>query len=157
MKILIAILGFLFCLSSTAQVTSIKYTPSHERITNPERGLYKHSATSSKPYTFLDAATLDEYKTDLGISLLYRNFQLNSFINGNISLEYLTNMQRDFQLIRASGMKVIVRFSYSESEHVRQRDASKLIILRHIQQLKPVLQANSDVIVLLQAGFMVLH
>lgn len=153
MKNLIAILGFLFCLSSTAQVSSIKYSPSHERIANPERGLYKHSATSSKPYTFLDAATLDEYKTDLGISLLYRNFQLNSFINGNISLEYLTNMQRDFQLIRASGMKVIVRFSYSESEHVRQRDASKLIILRHIQQLKPVLQANSDVIVLLQAGF----
>ncbi len=62
-------------------------------------------------------------------------------------------MQHDFQIIRESGMKVIVRFSYSESERVRQRDASKLMMLRHIQQLKPILQANSDVIALLQAGF----
>jgi hypothetical protein len=48
---------------------------------------------------------------------------------------------------------MIVRFSYSESERVRQRDASKLMMLRHIQQLKPLLQANSDVIAVLQTGF----
>jgi hypothetical protein len=153
MKNYIALLGFWFCLSATAQVTSIKYTSSDKPIANPERGLYKHTATSTKTYTALDAATLQQYKSDLGISLIYRNFQLNSFIYKNISADYLANMQYDFQVIRESGMKVIVRFSYSESERVRQRDASKLMILRHIQQLKPILQANSDVIALLQAGF----
>ena len=153
MKIYIALLGFWFCLSATAQVTSIKYIRSDKPIANPERGLYKHTATSTKTYTALDAVTLQQYKSDLGISLIYRNFQLNSFIYKNISADYLANMQHDFQVIRESGMKVIVRFSYSESERVRQRDASKLMILRHIQQLKPILQANSDVIALLQAGF----
>jgi hypothetical protein len=153
MKNYIALLGFWFCLSTTAQVTSIEYKRSDKPITNPERGLYKHTATSTKTYTALDSVTLQQYKSDLGISLIYRNFQLNSFIYKNISADYLANMQHDFQIIRESGMKVIVRFSYSESERVRQRDASKLMMLRHIQQLKPILQANSDVIALLQAGF----
>ena len=153
MKNYIALLGFWFCLSATAQVTSIKYIRSDKPIANPERGLYKHTATSTKTYTALDAVTLQQYKSDLGVSLIYRNFQLNSFIYKNISADYLANMQHDFQVIRESGMKVIVRFSYSESERVRQRDASKLMMLRHIQQLKPILQANSDVIALLQAGF----
>lgn len=153
MKNFIAFLGFWFCLSTTAQVSSIHYIPSDKAIANPERGLYKHTATSTKIYTALDATTLQQYKSDLGISLIYRNFQLNSFIYRNISADYLMRMQQDFQVIRESGMKVIVRFSYSESERIRQRDASKLMMLRHIQQLKPILQANSDVIAVVQTGF----
>lgn len=152
MKNYLAILSCWFCLSVHAQMASITYTPSQVQVTNPERGLYKYSATSSKPYTFLDPTNLATY-TQQHISLLYRNFQLNNFLYGNISSEYLANMSRDFQTIRTAGMKVIVRFSYSESENVRQRDASMLIMLRHIQQLKPILQANSDVIALVQTGF----
>lgn len=153
MKNYFALLSCWFYLSVTAQMASITYTASQAQLANPERGLYKYSATSSNPYTFLDPSTLSEYKTTQGISLLYRNFQLNTFIYKNISAEYLANMKRDFQTIRAAGMKAIVRFSYSESENVRQRDASKLMILRHIQQLKPLLQENSDVIAVLQSGF----
>ncbi len=153
MKNYFALLSCWFYLSATAQLASITYTASQAQLANPERGLYKYSATSSNPYTSLDYSTLTEYKSTQGISLLYRNFQLNNFLTKNISAEYLANMNRDFETIRAAGMKAIVRFSYSESENVRQRDATKLMILRHIQQLKPILQANSDVIAVLQTGF----
>lgn len=134
-------------------MASITYTASQAQLANPERGLYKYSATSSNPYTLLDKSTLIEYKSTQGISLLYRNFQLNNFLTKNISADYLANMTRDFEIIRSAGMKTIVRFSYSESENVRQRDASKLMMLRHIQQLRPILQANSDVIAVVQSGF----
>lgn len=153
MKNYFALISCWFYLSLTAQMTSITYTDSQAQLANPERGLYKYSATSSNPYTVLDESTLIEYKSTQGISLLYRNFQLNNFLTKNISAEYLANMTRDFETVRTTGMKLIVRFSYSESENVRQRDASKLMMLRHIQQLKPILQANSDVIAVLQTGF----
>ena len=153
MKNYFALLSCWFYLSLTAQLASITYTASQAQLANPERGLYKYSATSSNPYTLLDESTLIEYKSTQGISLLYRNFQLNNFLTKNISADYLANMTRDFETVRTTGMKLIVRFSYSESENVRQRDASKLMMLRHIQQLKPILQANSDVIAVLQTGF----
>lgn len=153
MKNYFALISCWFYLSLTAQMASITYTASQAQLANPERGLYKYSATSSNPYTLLDKFTLNEYKSTQGISLLYRNFQLNNFLTKNISSDYLVNMTRDFETIRDAGMKVIVRFSYSESQNVRQRDASKLMMLRHIQQLKPILQANSDVIAVVQSGF----
>ncbi len=134
-------------------MSSVTYGISNEKIANPERGFYKYSQTSTNPYIFLEASTLQTYRTTDKISLLYRDFQLNKFSTKNLSPEFLENISQDFQTIRVAGLKVIVRFSYSQSESSAQRDASKLMILRHIQQLKPILQANSDVIAVVQAGF----
>jgi hypothetical protein len=61
-------------------------------------------------------------------------------------------MQTDFNRIRNAGSKVIVRFTYtSNSSTVYQ--PTKAQILAHIQQLTPVINANRDVIVSIQAGF----
>jgi len=144
----------LLTFNGIAQTTNVTYTPSTVVFSNPDRGFYKFTSTnSSSAYNALNQSTLSAYKSVNNISLIYREFRLEAFINTPISADFLTNMQNDFDKIRNAGLKCIIRFTYSNSETVAQRDASKAIILAHLVQLKPLLQANSDVISIMQAGF----
>jgi hypothetical protein len=57
-----------------------------------------------------------EYLTSIkneGFSLSIRVFYLESFINSDITANYLANVQKDFDTIRAAGLKMIIRFAYS--------------------------------------------
>jgi len=49
--------------------------------------------------------------------------------------------------------KCILRFAYSSSESKKPWDASQSMVLEHIQQITPYLIENSDVIYVMQAGF----
>jgi len=55
--------------------------------------------------------------------------------------------------VRQAGMKAMVRFGYTEKTTAPYGDAPPNIVLGHMDQLAPVLQANLDVIPLVQAGF----
>ncbi len=66
----------------------------------------------------------------------------------------LTGLHANFSNIRQSGLKAIIRFSYNQgSDSTFPQDASKAQILRHIEQLTPLLQQNADVIAWMEAGF----
>jgi len=65
--------------------------------------------------------------------------------------DILQKMDADFAAAREAGVKLIVRFCYTED--MKEPDAPKNIVLAHIEQLKPVIQKNADVIYALQAGF----
>lgn len=143
----------LLAVKLNGQNTSVSYTASSENFANPERGFYHHEETHSTDYDALNQTTLRNYVVNEKISLILRLFYLEDFINAPISNTYLNNMQADFNKIRNAGIKCIVRFAYSDDADVAQRDASKAQILAHIQQLKPVLTANADVISVVQAGF----
>jgi hypothetical protein len=137
-----------------AQTTNIIYKASTANFPNPERGFYKFTSTSSSgSYQGLNQTTLTNYRLNNSITLIYREFKLDAFVNSPISANFLTNMQSDFNILRNSGLKAFIRFTYSDNETVAQRDATKAMILSHISQLKPILQANADVIALMQAGF----
>ena len=59
-----------------------------------------------------------------------------------------------FADIREAGVKAIIRFAYNQGPYPdSEPDASKAQILRHIEQLAPLLQNNADVIAWLEAGF----
>ena len=133
---------------------NVTYLPSNLVINNPEVGFYHYTSTgSSGGYNLLNQSTLTGYRTNENITVIQRQFFLKPFITGTpITSTYLTNMQTDFNTIRASGAKVIVRFTYtSSSATVYQPTKAK--ILAHIAQLAPVINANKDVIVSIQAGF----
>jgi hypothetical protein len=137
----------------SAQTTStITYYPTAIVINNPERGFYRHTETHSSGYTNLDQNTLNGYRSN-NTTLILRVFYLENFISTPISSAYLNAMQADFNKIRTAGLKCVVRFAYSDSENSKQRDASKAQILSHILQLKPLLESNSDIISVMQAGF----
>ncbi len=82
-----------------------------------------------------------------------RVFYLESFVRSDIAAEYLDNMRRDFALARETGMKLLVRFAYTQKTTKPVGDATPEWVLAHIEQLKDVLSENGDVIALVQAGF----
>ena len=62
-------------------------------------------------------------------------------------------MQSDFDSIRTSGVKCIVRFAYSASQYAEVWDATPGRVFSHIESLRDVLAGNSDVVCGVQAGF----
>jgi hypothetical protein len=144
-------------------VTTITYAPTDALFANPERGFHTHSQTYSGNYVPLDLDTLRGYRQNEAITLVLRMFYLEDFVDADISQAYLDKMQADFDTVRAAGMKMVVRFAYTDALHYAPGttwppippygDATKERILRHIEQLRPILQANSDVIAVVQAGF----
>ncbi|MBN8656928.1 MAG: DUF4832 domain-containing protein, partial [Anaerolineae bacterium] len=68
--------------------------------------------------------------------------------------ELLNGLQTNFDDIREAGVKAIIRFAYNEGPYPdTEPDASKSQILKHIEQLTPLLQTNTDVIAWVEAGF----
>jgi len=165
-------IGFLFqVFTLNAQTTTVNYSASTEDFVNPERGFYRYSATSSSNYSLLDSATIAGYRElhspfsanySIYSSLIYRYFFLEDFKNGPISQAYLDNVALDFATVRKAGVKLIVRFAYTEEVNPDgctswicppYGDAPKNIVLDHIAQLEEVINANADVIMALQMGF----
>lgn len=154
MKKILSLLGLLLFAYGSAQTSNVNYTASTTIFPNPDRGFYHFTSTnSSGSYTSLSQSTLTNYRLNENVTLIYREFKLDAFVSSSISSSYLASMQNDFNTIRNAGVKAFIRFTYSDSESASPRDATKAQILSHLQQLKPLLQANGDVISLMQAGF----
>lgn len=138
----------------SGQESTVNYLPTSVEIANPERGWYHHTQTRDAGYSKLKAQQLADYRENENVTLILRLFYLDGFVDQeNISEEYLTNMQSDFDSIRAAGIKCIVRFAYSSNQNAEVWDATPEIVFSHIEALTDVLQANSDVIAVVQAGF----
>lgn len=147
----------------------VTYTPSMEDFANPERGFYHYSETHSTNYTPLDAAELASWRNlhqpggaaySIYSTLVFRYFVLENFTNSPISNAYLNAVAQDFAAARQAGVKLIPRFAYTLETNnggcdycPPYGDASKSRVLQHIAQLKPILQANADVLATLQLGF----
>jgi hypothetical protein len=142
-------------LVSNQLLLNATYTLDNSIIANPERGFYEYTSTGENGgYNLLSESTLTDYRTIENITVIQRQFFLKDFITGiAISSTYLTNMQTDFNRIRNAGLKVIARFTYSSPSVAGLYQPTKAQILAHIDQLKPVVNANKDVIVSIQAGF----
>lgn len=124
-----------------------------ERVADPGRGLYRHSERRSAVDPSPDPGVLREWRKE-GTTLVMRVCYLGEFLNDDISSAYLDALRRDFEALRAGGMKAIVRFAYASSmEEVDQRQAGEAIVLRHVEQLAPVFWGHSDVLHCVQAGF----
>src|SRR5690606_30781634 len=76
---------------------------------------------------------------------------LSSYRNADFPESFLDQITGDLQAMREAGVKAIIRFRYSTD--IGDPDAPLDQVLRHIEQLKPVLQENYDVIALANAGF----
>jgi len=139
-------------------IVNATYTLDDSIINNPERGLYRLTTTGSTSsigvYNQLSSGTLNGYRTSESLTVIQRQFFLWDFIDGSaITSTYSTKMQTDFNTIRTAGFKVIVRFTYSSLTVTGMYQPTKSQILTHITQLAPVVNANKDIIVSIQAGF----
>jgi hypothetical protein len=134
------------------ETVTVSYQKDDSNFLNPERGFAMPQISYSNNPRPLEVAKLEASKAQ-GISVINRRYALVNFRNSAISQDFLRHIQRDLDLVREHGMKMVIRFCYTFNEDGSHEDASLSRMLEHVAQLKPVLQKNVDVIAYLEAGF----
>ncbi|XP_064101838.1 uncharacterized protein LOC135212399 [Macrobrachium nipponense] len=118
---------------------------------NPERGFYIHTETKASSWSPVVQEPLNQW-VDQGITLIYRVYVLDTFVNTNISDDILQKIRQDFVDIRRAGLKVCA-YSFASLNASIIEDAAPMQLKKHIEQLAPILQEHVGVIALMQAGF----
>ena len=97
---------------------------------------------------FLDA---QRYQA-LGLTVVQSYCYLNDYVGKPLSDKKLACLQLSLDRLRRRGLKSLLRFAY-EKDGARRRGPALKDILRHLDQLAPLIRANSDIIYVMQAGF----
>lgn len=139
----------------------VTFKENKEDFCNPERGYYHQYSlkfTDGKlPNPIIEKTLKANRVSNRSLSLTL--FYLTDFLESEISADALEVIKQSFQAHRTGGCKAIVRFAYRDSD----KDSSgKLydpyeptveMTLKHVEQIKPILQEYADVIYVMQAGF----
>ena len=120
---------------------------------NPERGFYKHYDFLNSSASPLSVSALQAARVESNITLFYTGHYLTEFVKSDISDKFLNLVRKNMQALREAGAKCILRFAYTNSQSKHPYDAEPKWVARHIEQLKPILQEYSDVILCFQSGF----
>lgn len=135
-----------------------------EGLYNPERGFRLEVAldVTAKNYvwnpeefpditSYLEKESRD-YASD-SISLVQTYFYLTGAVGKDLTEEDFQTMTVFFDKLRETGKKAVLRFAY-ETQFMGRAPVGPTLedIARHTQQLKPFLEANKDVIQVVQAG-----
>lgn len=140
--------------TNNLKTQDIDYIETIENFNNPERGFYDHfpykfSVTDNKPINSKLSANLIHLRLDIG--------EFSKAVNGKADLELSQDMLDTFDAmlkkIKSNGGTAIVRFAYDEFRGKANLEPSLDMILRHIEQLCPVFNANQDVIAYIELGF----
>lgn len=122
-------------------------------LRNPERGLRYESHIGNaigQDNNHMDwIRAMQRFEAD-GMTLSQTYCYLSDFVDKPLSQEKLDWLQRDFDLMRKYGFKCLLRFAYQRGN---LKGPELKWVLHHIEQLKPIVEKNSDVIFILQAGF----
>jgi Domain of unknown function (DUF4832)/Domain of unknown function (DUF4874) len=150
------------------------YTPSDQNFPNPERGFAvvydppwpadlkidwgfcNPDPEKAKKYTYTAWTEPLELKKlrserDKGTSVAMVRYHLAEFRNKPLSPAYLKRLEEDFVNARAAGVKLVLHFTYNWP--MGGPDAPIDKVLLHLDQLKPTIQKNVDVIAFMDAGF----
>lgn len=157
--------------SATVRTT---YKPSDKNFPNPERGFATNyeapwpadlkitwgfcnpSPENSKKYNYtawnepLKLELLKSQRTK-GESLAMVRYHIADFRNRPLSPKFLKHLDTDFVTIRRAGLKSVIRFAYNWPGGGPDAPIDKVLL--HLDQLKPVLRKNVDVIAFMDAGF----
>lgn len=138
---------------ATPEGVRVTFQESTAKLANPERGHYR----AKDIFSSTEALTTAEVKAQRldGYTLWYLGFYLTDYMKGDISSGFFTKFQACMDALREGGAKCVLRFAYKNNmnESKEKMDPTVNIVLRHVEQLKPYLQQNEDVIFVLQAGF----
>lgn len=134
-------------------LTSVPFTEISGDVTNPERGFY-YPYDLDGSYNTITASAVKS-KRQQGHTILYLQYVLPKYMSKDIPESVLTNIQKDLNGLREGGAKCVLRFCYkqNESESNKPWDPEEKWVMRHIEQVKPILQKNEDVIMVFQAGY----
>ena len=135
------------------ELTLVEFTESNKIFANPERGFYKHYDFLNSSASPLSVSALQAARVESNITLFYTGHYLTEFVKSDISDKFINLVRKNMQALREAGAKCILRFAYTNSQSKHPYDAEPKWVARHIEQLKPILQEYSDVILVFQSGF----
>ncbi len=154
-KLVIVLTLILLLSKGVAAQTTVTYQPSNSIFPNPERGFF---FSIDPPHIIPEEWTRAlqssdiQYAKENGMTLIAMRYHLANFRDKPLSQQFLDRLTVDCQMARQAGIKLIVRFAYAWVG-IDRPDASKDIILQHLDQLKPFFDANYDVIAYFDTGF----
>jgi len=153
----IAIALLLVCVDVATSVTQTFVADDNydNLIANPERGFYNHEETTINNYDALSLTHLKNLYSTKKVTLILRIIYLTGYAaKATLPSSFLNNLlPDDFDTIRQAGMKALIRFTYTDKSTKPYGDAAPAIVMSHLDQLAPILQANVDVIQAFQVGF----
>lgn len=170
----LALLIFMSWTTRAQQTTLVRYQETTEDFPNPERGFYIGMGTTASRFKPLDSAVLKKEfagpqkhgKATYAVfsSLLMYEYTLDTFRGRPLTQDFLDNVDHDLTVVQQAGLKVILRFAYTNKAKNGDcpdiykicppyGDAPKSIVLQHITQLAPLLKKHDAVIAVLQEGF----
>lgn len=135
---------------------TIYFEESDEIFANPERGFLIQTYYESSDLNKILNPNICLLNRKASQTTLYlHSYYLTDYMESDIAPEFLERMQNNFDALRAGGSKAVIRYSYKSSEQnsAKPWDATLDWMKRHIDQLKPYWEANTDVILCVQAGF----
>ena len=134
--------------------TAVTFVEASGDVVSPERGMYTgyEVRSDTEPLT---AAYVKSRLASPGNSLWLLEFYLTEFMTSDISNAYMKKMRECFDGVRGGGAKAIVRFAYRDNNNNSNEDKEPKPeqLLKHIDQVTPLLRQYEDVIFVLQAGF----
>lgn len=150
--LLLAMIVFHVNISVAIENKEIDYTETIESFRNPEKGFYST--------LFLKMLPSGTKAVNPRSNLTHLRIGIGSFSgvnNGDKDLEFtedaLNGLHQTLQNAKNNGCSVIIRFAYDDFNGKGNLEPSLDMILKHISQLKPVLEANQDVISYIELGF----
>jgi len=160
---------------SAASTTQVNYQESNDDIHNPERGFMKQAnihihqsfsasqitrkvATDSLVWVYFHLDNYRDPRDGKGVTLSDYQGKLLEPIGSGKGLD---TVNKTFQEARNKGLKLVIRFLYVGYSGIgstgnwasTEPDAPIEWVNKHANQLKPLLQANTDVIAAVQVGF----
>ncbi|UCH65798.1 MAG: DUF4832 domain-containing protein [Ignavibacterium sp.] len=120
------------------------YNSTEEIFTNPERGFTAYR-TSPITLSFINSVKAEN------VSVVQRIYTIPEFRYVPLSAGFLNTVESDLRIARQGGIKLVMRFSYTND--INGEDAARDTILIHINQLQPIFEENWDVIAYIEAGF----
>lgn len=155
MKKIFFLAGLLTATIISLQASSVTYTVDNTTIfKNPERGFteeFNGKVSENSPYRVKNHVDSNWGNSDrMTMPMVLYNF--GNYKSQDLPDRILSAFDEDMQVLRDRGWKCVLRFAYTERESDKV-DATPEWVKRHLEQLKPHLAANQDVIYVLEAGF----
>lgn len=148
MRRFLLILIALPTLLSAQSIREVQYRHTDEIFPNPERGFFRQFS-HAPGQAALTPEDVRQARAD-GFTLIKRNYTFSDFRDRDLDAERLALIRSDFETLRQGGVKVVLRFRYSQ--RIGDPDAPLPVMRRHLAQLKPLMRDYEDVIAVVSAG-----
>ncbi len=142
--------------SSTSSET-VTYQADGSNFANPDRGMWivAYAAEGQDSRSPLSAEYLAGQRAQYGRTLVHCRYVIDEFRNAPLSEVFLKQFESDLQACRTAGVNMVPLFMYNHGNQYGEGldDAPQTRVIEHLDQIKPIVQANIDLIPYWPGGF----